>query len=75
MISATSVYEYSVHENTSRSVELGVHSRSRPGVPVQVGGTSIEDIAEEDPSAIIKMPVDIIEGLSMEKATPELQDV
>jgi succinyl-CoA synthetase beta subunit len=35
----------------------------------KVGGTSIEDIAEEDPSAIIKMPVDIIEGLSMEKAT------
>merc|ERR1719201_2374639 len=35
----------------------------------KVGGTSIEDIAEEDPSAIIKLPVDIIEGLSMEAAT------
>jgi len=35
----------------------------------KVGGTSIEDIAESDPDAIQKMPVDIIEGLSMEKAT------
>merc|ERR1719163_1777164 len=30
----------------------------------KVGGTSIEDIAEEDPSAIIKAPVDIIQGLT-----------
>jgi succinyl-CoA synthetase beta subunit len=34
----------------------------------KVGGTSIEDIAEADPTAIIKMPVDIIDGLSKEKA-------
>jgi succinyl-CoA synthetase beta subunit len=30
----------------------------------KTGGTSIEDIAAADPSAIVKMPVDIIEGLS-----------
>merc|ERR1712151_937898 len=34
----------------------------------KVGGTSIEDIAEADPTAIIKMPVDIMEGLTAEKA-------
>lgn len=34
----------------------------------KVGGTSIEDIAEADPSAIIKMPVDIVAGLSLEGA-------
>mmetsp|Transcript_26424 Transcript_26424/g.57368 ORF Transcript_26424/g.57368 Transcript_26424/m.57368 type:complete len:419 (-) Transcript_26424:208-1464(-) len=30
----------------------------------KTGGTSIEDIAAKDPSAIVKMPVDIMEGLS-----------
>ena len=30
----------------------------------KTGGTSIEDIAEKDPSAIIKMPIDIIKGMS-----------
>eukprot|EP00811_Abedinium_folium_P032652 NODE_5680_length_1744_cov_13.200371.p1 GENE.NODE_5680_length_1744_cov_13.200371~~NODE_5680_length_1744_cov_13.200371.p1 ORF type:complete len:452 (-),score=192.71 NODE_5680_length_1744_cov_13.200371:388-1596(-) len=38
------------------------------GGPVMIGsktgGTSIEDIAEEDPTAIVKMPVNILEGLS-----------
>lgn len=34
----------------------------------KVGGTSIEDIAEADPTAIIKMPVDIMKGLSSEQA-------
>jgi len=34
----------------------------------KVGGTSIEDIAEADPSAIIKVPVDIMKGLSKETA-------
>eukprot|EP00933_Yihiella_yeosuensis_P084207 TRINITY_DN9861_c0_g2_i1.p1 TRINITY_DN9861_c0_g2~~TRINITY_DN9861_c0_g2_i1.p1 ORF type:complete len:451 (-),score=109.43 TRINITY_DN9861_c0_g2_i1:256-1530(-) len=34
----------------------------------KVGGTSIEDIAAADPSAIIKMPVDIVEGMTAEKA-------
>merc|ERR1712087_740235 len=34
----------------------------------KVGGTSIEDIAEADPTAIIKMPVDIMAGLSSEQA-------
>jgi len=29
----------------------------------KVGGTSIEDIAAADPTAIIKMPIDIIEGI------------
>jgi len=35
----------------------------------KVGGTSIEDIAEADPSAIIKQPVDIMDGISSEAAT------
>merc|ERR1740130_71813 len=34
----------------------------------KVGGTSIEDIAAADPSAIIKVPVDIMEGCSQAKA-------
>merc|ERR1740117_1547088 len=34
----------------------------------KVGGTSIEDIAEADPTAIIKMPVDIMEGMTEKKA-------
>jgi len=34
----------------------------------KTGGTSIEDIAEKDPSAIIKMPVDIVEGITPEAA-------
>lgn len=34
----------------------------------KVGGTSIEDIAAADPSAIIKKPVDIIQGLSQAEA-------
>merc|ERR1712151_568148 len=34
----------------------------------KVGGTSIEDIAEADPTAIIKMPVDIMEGLTADNA-------
>merc|ERR1712190_121901 len=34
----------------------------------KVGGTSIENIAEADPTAIIKMPVDIMAGLSNEQA-------
>jgi len=35
----------------------------------KVGGTSIEDIAAADPTAIIKMPVDIMDGISTEGAT------
>lgn len=34
----------------------------------KVGGTSIEDIAAADPTAIIKIPVDIMEGMTTEKA-------
>lgn len=34
----------------------------------KVGGTSIEDIAEADPTAIIKVPVDIMKGLSKDTA-------
>jgi len=34
----------------------------------KTGGTSIEDIAAEDPTAIIKMPVDIMNGMSNEEA-------
>merc|ERR1712176_37801 len=35
----------------------------------KVGGTSIEDIAEADPTAIIKMPVDIIAGITAEQSS------
>merc|ERR1719482_118823 len=35
----------------------------------KTGGTSIEDIAAADPSAIIKQPVDIMDGISSEVAT------
>lgn len=35
----------------------------------KVGGTSIEDIAAATPEAIIKMPVDIMTGLSVEEAS------
>merc|ERR1719469_1313352 len=34
----------------------------------KVGGTTIEDIAAADPIAIIKMPVDIMEGMTPEKS-------
>jgi len=34
----------------------------------KTGGTSIEDIAAKDPSAIVKMPVDIMDGISEEQA-------
>lgn len=32
------------------------------------GGVNIEEIAEKNPDAIIKIPIDIIEGLNLEKA-------
>jgi len=35
----------------------------------KVGGTSIEDIAEADPTAIIKQPVDIVAGINSDIAT------
>merc|ERR1712232_1514380 len=35
----------------------------------KVGGTSIEDIAEADPTAIIKQPVDIVTGITADIAT------
>merc|ERR1712151_1037339 len=35
----------------------------------KTGGTSIEDIAEADPTAIIKMPVDIMAGITSEQAS------
>merc|ERR1711912_110434 len=34
----------------------------------KTGGTSIEDIAAADPSAIIKMPVDIMAGVTDDQA-------
>lgn len=37
-------------------------------VASRVGGTSIEDIAEADPSAIAKVPIDIVEGMTPGKA-------
>jgi len=42
------------------------------GGPIMIGsktgGTSIEDIAAADPTAIVKMPVDIMDGLSEDQA-------
>lgn len=35
----------------------------------KTGGTSIEDIAAADPTAIIKVPVDIVKGITEENAT------
>merc|ERR1712190_334217 len=35
----------------------------------KTGGTSIEDIAAADPTAIIKVPVDIVEGMTKEQST------
>mmetsp|Transcript_80105 Transcript_80105/g.146410 ORF Transcript_80105/g.146410 Transcript_80105/m.146410 type:complete len:716 (-) Transcript_80105:101-2248(-) len=35
----------------------------------KVGGTSIEDIAAEDPTAILKMPIDIMDGISEAEAS------
>jgi succinyl-CoA synthetase beta subunit len=37
-------------------------------VASRVGGTSIEDIAAADPTAIVKVPIDIVEGMTAEKA-------
>merc|ERR1712019_227558 len=34
----------------------------------KTGGTSIEDIAAADPTAIIKMPIDIMNGITYEEA-------
>merc|ERR1712048_180131 len=35
----------------------------------KTGGTSIEDIAAADPTAIIKVPVDIMEGITKDATT------
>merc|ERR1712187_1051927 len=35
----------------------------------KTGGTSIEDIAAADPTAIIKVPVDIVQGITTEQST------
>merc|ERR1712019_262734 len=35
----------------------------------KTGGTSIEDIAAADPTAIIKVPVDIMEGITDDQAS------
>merc|ERR1712050_229780 len=47
------------------------------GGPIMIGsktgGTSIEDIAAKDPSAIVKVPVDIIDGLSSSQASDMAQ--
>merc|ERR1712241_188640 len=47
------------------------------GGPIMIGsktgGTSIEDIAAKDPSAIVKVPVDIIQGLSSAQASEMAQ--
>lgn len=32
------------------------------------GGVNIEDVAAENPDAIVKEPVDIVEGIKMEQA-------
>jgi len=41
----------------------------------KTGGTSIEDIAAADPTAILKMPVDIMSGISAEMATKMATDM
>merc|ERR1719231_230767 len=41
----------------------------------KVGGTSIEDIAEADPTAIVKMPIDIMEGCSAAQAEQMAKDM
>ena len=51
-------------------------SLSRPDAPSQgpvligssQGGVNIEDVAAENPDAIIKEPIDIVEGIKMEQA-------
>lgn len=49
------------------------------GGPIMIGsktgGTSIEDIAAKDPSAIVKVPVDIIQGLSSAQAMEMAQNM
>lgn len=35
------------------------------------GGINIEEVAEEDPEAIFKIPIDIAEGRSLDKALTE----
>jgi succinyl-CoA synthetase beta subunit len=49
------------------------------GGPIMIGsktgGTSIEDIAAKDPSAIVKVPVDINEGISDEDAVRMAQEM
>lgn len=32
------------------------------------GGVNIEDVAAENPDAIVKEPIDIVEGIKMEQA-------
>lgn len=32
------------------------------------GGVNIEDVAAENPEAIVKEPIDIVEGIKMEQA-------
>jgi len=49
------------------------------GGPVMIGsktgGTSIEDIAEKDPSAIVKLPIDIMDGISSQQAKQMAEDM
>lgn len=33
------------------------------------GGVNIEDVAAENPDAIVKEPIDIVDGIKMEQAT------
>merc|ERR1719453_371627 len=49
------------------------------GGPVMIGsktgGTSIEDIAAKDPSAIVKLPIDIMDGISSQQAKQMAEDM
>uniref|UniRef100_A0A7S3JTJ2 Succinate--CoA ligase [ADP-forming] subunit beta, mitochondrial n=1 Tax=Aureoumbra lagunensis TaxID=44058 RepID=A0A7S3JTJ2_9STRA len=59
--------------NLRREMYFGILLDRAYGGPVVIacseGGTSIEDLAEENPDAIVKVPIDIMEGMTDTKAT------
>jgi len=52
--------------------QLTITSTCVPQGPVLIGssqgGVNIEDVAAENPDAIVKEPIDIVEGIKMEQA-------
>jgi len=57
---------------TLNSDELLITPSCFPQGPVLIGssqgGVNIEDVAAENPDAIVKEPIDIVEGIKMEQA-------